>query len=343
MNVYLDNFSKKNVASWKEAIKHDQNNTIFQSLDFFFFYKDVKNYKPYIFTAEDVKGAYSGVLLALVIKESPGLRGYFSTRVLIFGGPIISNKIKNKLEVLDELLSKLVVTLKNKSIFIQFRNFFEWNEEEKHIFVKHGFTYRERQNIILKLSSQEDVLRNISESKRRQIRLAKKNGTIVRSPKNIEEVKTFYYILRDLYTKKIRKPLPDFSFFKEFFNRVQDGLGIIRLVLIKDKIIGGVIAPITPKRTIYYWYVAGLDHKYKNNYPSIMAVWSLMEYGIANNIERLDFMGIGKPDQIYGVREFKMRFSKNVIDYGRFERRNNKFLYNFAEFGFNILRSFKKV
>jgi lipid II:glycine glycyltransferase (peptidoglycan interpeptide bridge formation enzyme) len=75
-------------------------------------------------------------------------------------------------------------------------------------------------------------------------------------------------------------------------------LGIIRLVLIGDEVIGGVVAPITPGETIYYWYVEGLDQQYKYNYPSVMAVWSLIGYRLQNNIKQLDFMGIGKLPRI---------------------------------------------
>jgi lipid II:glycine glycyltransferase (peptidoglycan interpeptide bridge formation enzyme) len=74
-----------------------------------------------------------------------------------------------------------------------------------------------------------------------------------------------------------------------------------------------------------------------------MAVWSLIEYGLSYGIKQLDFMGIGNEGNNYGVREFKMRFSKNVVDYGRFGRRNNKLLYILAELGYNLLRIFKRV
>jgi hypothetical protein len=66
--------------------------------------------------------------MAVLIKESLGVMGYLSSRVLVFSGPLIKHNIVNKHEVLKALLKELVQKLKNKSVFIQFRNFFEWND-----------------------------------------------------------------------------------------------------------------------------------------------------------------------------------------------------------------------
>lgn len=343
MLIQINNFSSVDQLKWASFIESHKNNTIYQTPSMYEFYKAVEFYTPYIFIVKNEVDEVDGVLLAVLIKESDGIKGLLSSRVLIFGGPIISQYIENKKEVLDALLTHLVKILKNKSIFIQFRNFFGWNEEEINVFSKHGFVFRDRQNILLKLKSRIDVLRNMSESKRRQIRIATKNGSTIRPPNSIDEVKSFYSILKDLYKNQIRKPLPDFSFFEEFYKGTKKGLGIIKLVVFNNEIIGGVLAPITHDETIYYWYVVGLDREYKNNYPSVMAVWALIDYGLNHNIKKLDFMGIGKENQNYGVRDFKMRFSKETIDYGRFGRRNNKLLYRLAEFGYNILREVKKV
>jgi serine/alanine adding enzyme len=317
---------------------------IFQSDLMYEFLENVNLIKPYKFIVKNNNDITQGHLFAYLIKEFRGIIGYFSSRVVIFGGPVIfTNNVSARLNILDSLLGQLVYTLRNKSVFIQFRNFHEWTAEEKEVFEKHGFIFRKRESLLINLSSEEIVLKGMSESKRRQIRIAQKHGAITRSPRSEEEVRRFYLILKVLYSRKIRKPLPDFSFFKEFYRLADKGLGIIRVVVRDNEIIGGVVAPITSNETIYYWYVAGLDHKHKHSYPSVMAVWSLIEYGLSYGIKQLDFMGIGNEGNNYGVREFKMRFSKNVVDYGRFGRRNNKLLYILAELGYNLLRIFKRV
>ncbi len=45
---------------------------------------------------------------------------------------------------------------------------------------------------------------------------------------------------------------------------------------------------------------AGLDFEFKKQYPSIIAVYAGIEYGIKNNFKIYDFMGAGNPNQEYG-------------------------------------------
>ena len=120
-------------------------------------------------------------------------------------------------------------------------------------------------------------------------------------------------------------------------------MGIIRLIKYEDKIIGGILAPVFEKKCIYEWYVCGLDQEYKEQFPSVLATWAGIDYAIQNNINSFDFMGVGKPDKEYGVRDFKARFGGELVSYGRLTRINNKFLYNIAEFGYNVLALFKKI
>ena len=53
-------------------------------------------------------------------------------------------------------------------------------------------------------------------------------------------------------------------------------------------------------------------------------------------------MGLGKPQDKYGVRDFKLRFGNNLVNYGRFGRRN-KILYPIVQFAYNILREINRI
>ena len=197
------------------------------------------------------------------------------------------------------------------------------------VFNKYGFSFSKRQNLLIKTDEKAEVIRNMSKSKLRQINEAKKNGSVIRPPANIGELKDFYEILKQLYKKKIRKPLADWSFFETFYNMSNEGkLGIIRLVFFGDKVIGGVVAPVTGSKAIYEWYIAGQNRKYADNYPGVLATWAPIDYALENGIGCFDLMGLGIPDKPYGVRNFKLKFGGQSVYYGRFERRNNKILYS---------------
>jgi len=68
---------------------------------------------------------------------------------------------------------------------------------------------------------------------------------------------------------------------------------------------------------------------------------SPIEFAIDNGLKLVDFMGAGKPDQKYGVRDFKLQFGGDLVEHGRFKQINNKFLYNLGIFGLKILSKFK--
>ena len=110
-----------------------------------------------------------------------------------------------------------------------------------------------------------------------------------------------------------------------------------------DDVIGGILCPISPGKTIYEWYVCGLDDQYKELSPSTLATWAAMDYGLRNNIPKFDFMGVGTPTKPYGVREFKRRFGGEMTNFGRYSRVNNKLLYFIAEVGYNILALINKI
>ena len=343
MQVQVNNITDSTKKTWEKLLKCHPHNTVFQSYKMYSFYTRVQNFKPFLFLCMDDFDNCIGVLLAVRIKEGRGLLGYLSSRIVVYGGPIIKEDISNKEDVLSLLLDVCVSNLKNNCMFIQFRNFFEWTNDEKQIFKNYGFSFKERLNLLVPTSSKDEVLSNISSSKRRQIRNGLKSGVKIVDPESINEVKQFFNLLFDLYKNKVKKPLPSWSFFEEFYKSSKNNeLGIIKLVKINKRVIGGVLCPITGNRNIYEWYVVGLDKDFKHHFPSVLATWAPIEFALNSNLHHFDFMGLGKPKDPYGVRDFKMKFGKNIVNYGRFARRN-KVLYLPVEFVYNLLRILKKV
>ena len=184
----------------------------------------------------------------------------------------------------------------------------------------------------------------MSSSKLRQVKKGLKEGAEIIDPENLEQVREFYDILSHMYKVKVKKPLPKWSFFKNFYElSKQDKLGIIKLVKYNNRIVGGILSPVLKGKVIYEWYVCGLDTEFKKVYPSVLATWAAIDYANKNNIPVFDFMGVGVPDKHYGVREFKSKFGGEMVNFGRFGRVNNQFLYAITEIGYNILSALKKI
>ncbi len=370
------------ITDWQDFTESHPDGSVFQSPVMFEQFAGAEKHDPLVLGVYDDEGSLCGILLGVFIHERGGAGRLLSSRFVVYGGPLITGDEDQKRARLDALLKELVECTRKKALFIQFRNFFGW-EGYLDVFEKHGFTYLDRLNYVVRIpvrdagdevrgtwnefwgagnrqpaagndlnEAQQALLANMSESRRRQIRQGLESGAEIVAPENAGQLREFYDILFKLYRYKVRKPLPGWSFFENFYNLTsprppgpvpQAPIGIIRLVKFDGRIIGGILAPVTPGRCIYEWYVCGLDREYREQHPSVLATWAALEYAIAHNIGSFDFMGVGRPGIPYGVRDFKARFGGEEVNHGRLTRINNRFLYNIAELGYNVLAVMKRI
>lgn len=320
------------------------NFNFFQSPIFFDLAREIKFYSPYLFMVRDDQNRITASLLALLIQESSGVKGVLSRRVVIYGSPVFYRDC-NKETVISLLLEDVNKELAKRSVFTQIRSFYDLSEY-KAVFQKKKYAFQERLNLLLDTRDKDTLWKQMSESRRRQIRKSREAGSGKREAGSLDEVEVLYKMLYKLYKYKVHKPLPDWSFFKYFYEKIHGtAWGKIFVVWYKDDIVGGIFSPITPGKTVYELYICGMDKEYQKYgiYPSVMATWASIEYALNSNIPQFDFMGVGLPNRPYGVREFKRRFGGEMVNYGRYTRINNKLLFKVAEVGYNVLSLFNKV
>ena len=204
---------------------------------------------------------------------------------------------------------------------------------------KHGFTYEDRLNYLVATADVRQARQRLSSSKKRQINKSLRAGAEIVEPADVADVRKFYNILRHLYRTRVRRPLPDWSFFESFYRIGRDRhSGTFLLVRYEGRIVGGMMCPKFGHRTIYEWYVCGLDREFRDVYPSVLATWAPIEYAGRNGIAAFDFMGAGKPDEDYGVREFKSKFGGQEVSFGRYLRVNRPLAYGLGKLGMAVLQ-----
>jgi serine/alanine adding enzyme len=260
----------------------------------------------------------------------------YTKRVVFYDFPhdfTDSNKHRN--------LKRLLTTIGSKyrdCVYIELRNlgnlnYFDWN------IIYSDFIWQEWLNIIVDTSNRDQSWNSINEGKKRQIRSSLKKGAEIIEAENEVDVRAFYEILRNRFKKTIHKPLPDWGFFKAFYEETKGTeWGRYLLVKHKGKIIAGMMCPVSPGKEVYEWYVSGLDQEYKGTgiYPSVFATWAGIDYAIKNNIPQFNFMGAGAPDKPYGVRDFKMQFGGELVNAGRYVKVNKPFLYKLGKLYFRL-------
>lgn len=329
----ITGYSNINRDKWDDLIKENIYASPFQTPDFYTFYNMAPGYSAEVFAIEE--NDKLNALCLVTFQKEKGFIGYFSRRAIIYGGPLISDAGK---EALTQLLSVIKNNLKGKVIYLETRNLNDYSEY-CNCFKEAGWRYEPFLNYQIVYSSIELVWANFNQNRKRQIKKAFKNGVELVEAKNIEEIEEYYFLLYDLYKNKIKKPLITFDFLKLFF---ETKIGKLFLVKWKEKIIGGIVCPILEGKTIYELYICGLDQEYKDLSPSVMATYAAIEYGLKNGLKKFDFMGAGKQNENYRVRDFKAKFGGNLVEYGRFIKICNPFLYLLGKSGLAILKKIKR-
>ena len=318
---------------WKEFIDSNLFTSPFQSYEFFRFFNSIPGYHADAFAVEEF-----GCLIALsvvTVQKEPGIKSFFSRRGIIYGGPLIC---PDHPAALPELIKQVQLFYDKKLIYIEIRNYFNYSTF-KSIFARQGWEYQPWLNFHLNTTDKAEMESSMSSNRLRQIHKAIKNGAVWKEADKLEDIQSFYQILDSLYKEKVKKPLMRWDFFKQFF---EQSIGKYLLVYFQGKVIGGIMCFIFPAKAIYEFYICGLDHDYKNQYPSIMATWAAMEYAYLNGIPLFDFMGAGSPEEQYGVRDFKARFGGKFDEHGRFLKILNPFLYEIGKLGLKLLSKFQK-
>jgi lipid II:glycine glycyltransferase (peptidoglycan interpeptide bridge formation enzyme) len=232
-------------------------------------------------------------------------------------------------------MNSFIEKLKGKAIYIEFRNLFDCSEFHS-LFTSFGFQFSEHLNFIILLDNENSVKKRIRGNKLREIKKSLKAGAEIVESKDESEISDFYKLLSELYKTKVKTPLPCLDYFLNFSKY---NIGVFLLIKFQNKIIGGLMVGVY-NEVIYELYACGEDKKYQDIYPSVLANWAGLEYGLNNGLKYFDFLGAGKPNEDYGVREFKARFGGELMNYGRYKLILKKPLYALGELGVRLMKKY---
>jgi serine/alanine adding enzyme len=313
-------------------------NSPFQSFEFLEFINLNDRYHADIFAIEDDNGVLVCSMLICLQKEE-GLKAFFSKRAIVYGGPIILENHEEVRKGLALLLKETKKYYNRKAIYLEIRNSLSY-EKYSSIFNTEGWSFLEHLNVQLDLKekSLNDVLSNMSYNRRREIKLSFKQNAKVNESTDENEIHQFYKLLKNLYTTRVKLPLPSESYFQ---NMSKTSIGKVFIVSHESNIIGGAFTFVDNKSGIYTMYYAGNRNYHKKIFPTHLAIIGAIEFAIANKYKMMDFMGAGKPGVKYGVRDFKLQFGGDLVEHGRFINILNPLMYNIGKVGLKILSKIK--
>lgn len=330
--TFLTNIKEIDINSWVNLIKESNLSSVFQIPEIYNYWMKQEECIPYVFGIKNSINELLATCLVVVQFNGTGIKKYFSRRAIIYGGPVIHNNC-NKSEVLASLLEGINKKLKSKSIYVEFRNSFDYSELDE-IFIENNYKYLPYQNFKIQLTDEKTIFSNLTSEKRRQIRRSFREGVEISYENNIFNIEGVYNIIKRIYEEKVKKPLPKLSFFKEL---TQFENGNVVALIYKGKVIGGGFL-VFDNHTVYDWYRGGLDRDYKHLYPSTVAAWAVIKYGLTKNLKKFDFMGAGLKNEEYGVRKFKAQYGGLLVEHGRYQKIFKPKLFKLAKLGLKILK-----
>ncbi len=294
-----------------------------------------------------------GVVVGYITRERSALKQFFTRRAIIIGGPLLAEDISDEaLAALLMAIRRLGDTAKGKKnsnaatnastpyalhftpIYIETRNFNDYSRW-RHVFEQCGFSYQPHLNFHIDTTTIEIAQTNIGKHRWKYIRLSMRDGaTMVENP-TLEQVRECYDLLKELYTTRVKTPLFSWEFFEKLY---QQPNAKYLLVEFEGKILGGTICVCLPGKALYEWFVCGNDYYRKGIRPSSVATWCGMQYAANNGYPLFDLMGAGKPDEPYGVRDFKAEFGGKLVEHGRYLCIRKPLLYTLGKLGVIILK-----
>ena len=348
MRVLYNNIDR---TEWSALVKASATGTWFQTPEAYCFYESMPEFfRPFVVAVERVNDLTNertlrGVCVGYVTVEKNPIKQFLTRRAIILGGPALADDatveevvallyaLKNYLSSVHSFTHSLV----NSPIYIETRNFNDYSRW-KSAFEKAGFAYQPHLNFHVDTSSVEVAEANMGKSRKRDIRTTIREGvTIIEKPTE-GQVMEYYSILDDLYKTRVKTPL-----FPEAFFQVLAKHPDARFLLteLNGKIIGGTVCVAQVGKCLYEWFACGEDGVYPHVFPSCYATYAGIRYAAEHNMPRFDMMGAGKPDEAYGVRDFKAKFGGKEVEYGRFLCITKPLLYKIGVLGVKLLKKLK--
>lgn len=321
-----------------DFLRSNDKSNIFQAPEMFAVFQATKNYEPLYIGITNDSHEIIGSMIAVVQKEFTGILSSYTSRAIIWGGPLI--KDDNPL-ILETILREYNYLIKHKAVFSQFRNLWNWSAEEKEIFKANGFGYEEHLDIIHDLRVPvEKQLMQIHKGRRKNISRAIRKGVQFDEITNKQDLIESFSLLEETY-ERVSLPLPDKSLFIAAFNHLHNSN---KLKIFKTSHKGNIISVryvLCYNHLLYDWF-AGSRYDHLDKYPNDFLPWKIMEWGTENGYKYFDFGGAGKPKQPYGVREHKLKFGGKLVEYGRFEKIHKPFKIKISKSGFYLYKRIRK-
>ena len=321
---------------WRRFVEEHPDGNIFHTPEMFQVFARARGHRPTLWAAIDGNNRALALMLPVQVTLIDGLMRRFTTRAILYGSVLCAPGSEG-MEALGKLLQAYKRRVKGEVLFTELRNLSNL-EVMQPILRQHGFVYEDHLNYLIDLRRPpEAILQGIGRRTRKNIRRGLRQGEVV-----IEEVKerhqvgTCYDLLCQTY-QAAEVYLADRSLFEAAFELLYPK-GMLRVTLARvGQVPAATSVELLYKSIVYGWY-GGVDRAYGSYVPNELLTWHILEWSAERGYCVYDFGGAGKPDEEYGVRDFKAKFGGELVCYGRNTYVHAPRVLWFSKQGYRLLR-----
>ena len=299
---------------WKEFVDQNPHGQIFHTPEMFQVFANTKGYQPTLWAALGDDRRVLAMLLPIQITLLDGLFRHFTTRAVAYGSVLTAPEPGSK-QALTVLLQAYNQDVKNRILFSELRNLSDLTDIQK-ILNEGGFIFEDHLNFLIDLNRPlSQIWEGIRSNAKRNIQKARRSEVRIEEVYQVDEIPIVYGVLEKVY-ERIQVPLPDISLFRSTFEILAPkGMLKILTAKVKDTTIGALCL-LMYKDVLLYWYTGTL-REYSSYRCNDLLVWHSLELGHRHDYRMFDFGGGGRPNEAYGVRDFKIKFGGEQVNFGR--------------------------
>lgn len=323
-------------TTWRNFVFQHPASNIFHTPEMFEVFRRSKGNYPELWASLKDGGEILAVLPLVKVTLHDGLLNILTTRAIAYGGAL-SSPDSAGVEGMSSLVHAYIKKASGQVLFTEFRHLSDPSSILP-VLEQYGFSYEDHLDYLIDLNRPpEQILENIGSRTRKHIRKGLRKGNVtIEILTQKGQILDWYNLIRNTY-QTAQVPLADYSLFESAFDVLQPR-GMIMFWLARvGEVPVAASAELLYKDVIYGWY-GGVVRAYSSEVPGELLMWHILKWGAENGFRQYDFGGAGKPNEEYGVRDYKAKFGGILVCYGRNTYVTNKLLLKISQLGYKLYR-----
>ncbi len=322
---------------WRAFVEDNPRGNLFHTPEMFQVFARAKGHRPTLWATVGDEGRVLALLTPVEVTVLPGPLQFLTTRAVVYGSVLCVAGAEGR-DALSVLLRAYNREARGRLLFTELRHQSDLTDLRLDL-AREGFQHEEHLNYLIDLTPPEsEIWRRVRSNAQRAVRRAQKSGVVVEEVGDSAGVAAAYRVWEQVY-RRIHVPLADESLFQAAFEVLRPR-GMLRILVARvDGEVAGAVALPAYKGIAYYWY-AGVLREYSSQHPGDLLVWHSLVLSQQSGARTFDFVGAGRPDQEYGVREFKAKFGGDLVNYGRSVCVHSAAKLKLSQMGYQLVRKY---